>query len=104
MQQAGGRGGLVIRPGQSILDALTEEHDRALDKSDHESKERFSRRVCQCCGKDTSKAECICAGLEWYQVEAGGRIECAAHRFKHLLERELEQERQKSHIWQFWRR
>ena len=75
------------------------EHDRALDRSDGNSNEHFSRDVCQCCHRDTSEVDCLCSGLEWYQLTPGGAVECAAHRFKRLIDGE-----QRRRFWLFGRK
>jgi hypothetical protein len=84
---------MVPRLAESLL-----ERERALQQ-DRDSHERFEWNVCQCCGKDTSKAECLCDGLEWYQLEPGGAVECAAHRFKRMIDGES-----RKRFWVFGRR
>lgn len=62
------------------------EHDIAME-SDRADSQRYDPLTCQCCGHkrhSTADPECICDGLDWYQLP-GGHMECVAHRFERML-------------------
>lgn len=62
----------------SLTDALRTMWD--AEQRVQADKQRFDPLVCQCCGADTSKGECVCDGLNWH-LDKDGRVECEAHRF-----------------------
>lgn len=55
--------------------------------------QHYDPLVCQCCGhvkKHEDDPECLCDGLQWFQSK-DGRVECAAHRFKRIVDGESQQ-------------
>lgn len=80
------------------LDALRQEPDRFFDKSDGQDKQKYSPDVCQCCGADVSKVECLCDNLTWFMLPGGG-VECQGHRMKRMIDGEA-----RKRFWVFGRK